>query len=457
MSTYDMTKGNILKNLIRFSLPYLMSCFLQTFYGLADLFVIGRFNGAASITAVSVGSQLTHMLTVVIVGLAMGSTVTVSHSVGEGNQKTTAKVIGNTMTVFAVIAVCLTVFLLHAADKSLAILSVPAEAFAEARGYVTICFWGIPFITAYNVLSSIYRGLGDTRHPMYFVMTAGILNVGLDFLLIGPLKMGASGAALATVAAQAVSVLLAMFHLFRAMDIRLCRTDFFPDRKLTGKILRIGIPVAAQDGFIQVSFLVITMIANRRGVEAAAAVGIVEKVISFLFLVPSSMLSAISTICAQNIGAKRYDRSRAALYDGILISVSAGLVFAVVCRFGAPQILRLFAGKEPAVIRLGAQYLRTYSLDCMLAGIHFCFSGYFCACERPLLSFIHNFISILAIRIPGAYFASLYWPETLAPMGLAAPAGSLLSAVICAGMFAVLRKKELRSSPAPSKFKRVSP
>lgn len=435
MSTYDMTKGTILKNLIRFSLPYLLSCFLQTFYGLADLFVIGRFNGAASITAVSVGSQLTHMLTVVIVGLAMGSTVAISRSVGEGNQKNISKAIGNTITVFAVIALCLTFVLLHAADGCLSLLAVPEEAFAEARSYVTVCFWGIPFITAYNVLSSIYRGLGDTRHPMYFVMTAGVLNIGLDFLLIGPFGMGAAGAALATVTAQAVSVLLAVFHLFRFMDIRLCRSDFHIDRILTGKILRVGIPVSAQDGFIQVSFLVITMIANRRGVEAAAAVGIVEKVISFLFLVPSSMLSAVSTICAQNLGAKRYDRSRTALYDGILICIGAGVLFTTICQFFAPQILSLFADGEPGVIRLGAQYLRTYSIDCILAGIHFCFGGYFCACERPLLSFAHNLVSILAIRIPGAYLASLYWPETLAPMGLAAPTGSLLSIIICTVLF----------------------
>ncbi len=441
MSTYDLTQGNILKNLVRFSVPYLLSCFLQTFYGLADLFITGQFNGASTITAVSVGSQLTHMLTVVVVGMAMGSTVGIGRSVGEGNKKTAAAIIGNTALVFTAVALLLTGVLFLAADEILTALSVPSEAFAEARSYVTICFFGVPFITAYNVLSSIYRGLGDTRHPMYFVMIAGILNVGLDFLLIGPFRMGASGAALATVSSQAVSVLLAVLSMRGATDLKLSSRDFRPNKKIMWQILRVGIPISAQDGLIQISFLIITTIANRRGVEAAAAVGIVEKVISFLFLVPSAMLSAVSTICAQNLGAKQYDRSRSTLYDALKISMGAGVVFTVVCRLFGTQILQLFAREEPVVAALGVQYLNSYVLDCIFAGAHFCFSGYFCACEKPILSFFHNIVSIVLIRIPGAYLASVYWPDTLFPMGLAAPMGSLLSALICLAAYLVIERR----------------
>ncbi|MBR1780698.1 MAG: MATE family efflux transporter, partial [Oscillospiraceae bacterium] len=217
--------------------------------------------------------------------------------------------------------------------------------------------------------------------------------------------------------------------------------DFRVDHTVMGALLRVGLPVAAQDGLIQIAFLTITMIANRRGVDVAAAVGIVEKFISFLFLVPSAMLSSVSAIAAQNAGAGKHDRARKTLGYAVAISVGAGLVFVVICQFAAADILRLFAREEEQVIALGAQYLKTYVLDCVFAGVHFCFSGYFCAYQRSILSFAHNLASILLVRIPGAWLASALWPDSLYPMGLAAPLGSLLSAVICVAAYLVLRKK----------------
>lgn len=435
MHTGNLTQGSVFKNLIRFSLPYLLSCFLQTFYGLADLFFTGQFNGASAITAVSVGSQLMHMLTVVIVGLAMGSTVLLGRAVGAEDSKTAAKGIGNTVLLFSGLAVVLTVGLLMGMNRILQLLSVPMEALEETKNYVFICFLGVIFITAYNVLSSIYRGLGDSRHPMYFVMVAGILNVGLDYLLIGPFGMGARGAALATVISQAASVLLAVVYIPRTMHVQLHGSDFRPDGAILSKLVRNGFPIAAQDGLIQISFLIITMIANRRGVDIAAAVGIVEKVISFLFLVPSAMLSSVSALAAQNMGAGEYGRSKETLRDAVLISIASGILFTVICNLFAPQVLQLFAKEEPAVVTLGAQYLRAYVLDCIFAGIHFCFSGYFCACEKPILSFVHNIASIVIMRIPFVWFASIRWPDNLYPMGLGAPMGSALSALICVCFF----------------------
>lgn len=439
---YRLTEGSVLKNMLRFSLPYLLSCFLQTFYGLADLFITGRYNGADTITAVSVGSQVTHMLTVVIVGLAMGATVTISRAVGARDQRRAEKTIGSTISLFALFAVGTTVLLLLAAEGILSLLSTPAEALSQARSYLTICFAGIPFITAYNVISSVFRGLGDSKSPMYFVAAAGVINVILDWLFIGPMALGAVGAALATVIAQGCSVVLALLWMRRQnLGITLRKSDL----RLSGLsvLLKIGVPVALQDGFIQISFLVITAIANGRGVDVAAAVGIVEKIICFLFLVPSAMLSTVSAVAAQNAGAGLHRRSRQALVYGIVITVAVGAVFAAICQVWAEPIVRLFSKESELVVTLGGQYLRAYSLDCAIASIHFCFSGYFCAYERSVLSFVHNLISVLAIRIPGAYLASALFPDTLYPMGLAAPAGSLVSVVICLIMFLVLRKKQV--------------
>lgn len=432
----NLTKGNMFYNLICFSLPYLLSCFLQTFYGLTDLFITGQFNGAEAISAVSIGSQVTHMLTVILVGLAMGTTVTISRAVGSENPGQAAKGIGNTVSLFVLLSLALTALLTCSVNGIISAISTPAEAVGETRSYLMICFFGIPFITAYNIISSIFRGLGDSKSPMYFVAVAGVINIFLDYLFIGPFKMGAAGAALATIIAQAASVVFALAALRRIkLGIMVRKQDFRFDRATLSSILMTGIPVAAQDGFIQISFLVITAIANQRGVTVAAGVGIVEKIICFLFLVPSAMLSSVSAIAAQNAGAGQHRQGARVLSYGIGISVSFGIAAAIICNIWTEPILSLFVRDDADVILMGSQYLKAYVIDCAIAGIHFCFSGYFCAYGKAFLSFVHNLTSILLIRIPGAYLASVYFPHTLYPMGLAAPAGSLLSAVICTVMF----------------------
>jgi len=436
----DLTQGNILGVIFRFSLPFIISNFLQTFYGLADLFITGQFNGAAVITAVSVGSQITHMLTVVIVGLSTGGAVVLGIAAGAGDRKQKSAAIGNTVRIFAIFSVLLTALLLIFTDDILKLLSVPPEAFESARDYVTICFFGVVFITAYNVLAGIFRALGDSRTPMFFVAAAGVVNVVLDYVFIGPMSMGAGGAALATILSQALSVVLAIIFLFKKEDVSLKREDLKRDQAVSGKILRTGVPVALQEGFIQVSFLVITAIANRRGVDTAAAVGIVEKIISFLFLIPSAMLSTVSMITAQCIGAGRHERGRQTLKWCCIICFSAGTIFFIMAQFFGAQILGIFAHDEPEVIRLGAQYFSSYSVDCALAGIHFCFSGYFNACQKSWITFLHNSLSIILLRIPGSYFAAVRYPDTLFPMGMAAPLGSLLSVIICVGFYLCLQR-----------------
>ena len=432
----DLTQGNITRILLRFSGPYLAASFLQTFYGLADMFITGQFNGAGTISAVAVGSQVMHMLTVVIVGLAMGATVSISHAVGAKDGPRTARSVGNSVTLFAVVAAAATVILLLCLNGILRLLAVPPEAYEEARRYLFICFAGVPFIIAYNVISSIFRGLGDTKSPMYFVAAAGVINIVLDYVLIGPCAMGAAGAALATVASQGLSVVMAFLSLTKFhMGIQVAKADLVFENSTIHGILTVGIPIAFQEGLIQISFLVITAIANARGVSVAAAVGIVEKIICFLFLVPSAMSAAVSAVAAQNAGAGFHNRSAEALRFGIRIIIGFGFVIFVLCQFVSEPMVSCFVKNDPDVVRLGGQYLRSYSADCMIAGIHFCFSAFFSAYRKSMYSFIHNMTSVLLVRIPGAYFASKLFPETLFPMGLAAPMGSLLSVVICAAFY----------------------
>ena len=425
-----------------FSVPFFISYFLQTVYGLVDLLVIGRFHGADVITAVSVGSQVMHMITVIIVGLSMGSTVMISRAVGAADRKKTAKAIGNTVVLFMVVSVGITVLLLLLTDPVIALMSTPAESVAETEMYLRVCFSGIPFITAYNILGSVFRGLGDSKSPMYFIAVSCVINILLDLVFIGLLDMTSAGAALATVIAQTVSVVIALIAIGKkGIGVSLCKADFRPESETIGSIFKIGLPVSLQDGFIQISFLVITVIANMRGVEAAAAVGIVEKIISVLFLVPSSMLAAISAMAAQNLGAGLHFRARRTLYYGIGICLGYGAVFAVLLQFLQEPVVALFTD-DPVVIVFGGQYLKAYAVDCMLAGVHFCFSGFFCAYGMSLVSFIHNALSVILIRVPGSYLASKFFPATLYPMGLAAPAGSLLSVLICVSVYIWLLRKQ---------------
>ena len=406
----NLTSGSVFKNMMLFSLPYLLSYFLQTLYGMADLFIIGQFEGVASTTAVSVGSQVMHMLTVILVGLAMGTTVAVGQAVGAGDRKKASLSIGNTVTLFLGVSVALTAVLLLCVRPIVGIISTPEEAVEGTVRYLTICFIGIPFITAYNIISSIFRGLGDSRSPMYFIAIACVANIVLDYVFMGVFHIGPAGAALGTIISQTISVITALVAMGKK---------------------KIG---------IQVAFIIITIIANRRGLSDAAAVGIVEKIISFVFLVPSSMLSTVSALCAQNIGAGKHDRAAKTLQYAIMITVGFGIAVSVLVQFFAEPVVGLFTTDQLVRI-MGGQYFRGYIWDCVFAGIHFSFSGYFCAYGRSEFSFLHNITAIALVRIPGVYLMSKLFANTLYPMGLATACGSLLSVVICVAVYHYLKSR----------------
>lgn len=437
----NLTTGSVFGNIVYFSIPYLFSYFLQILYGLADLFVVGQYCGVSTITAVSIGSQIMHMLTVIIVGLAMGATVTIAQAVGANDTNRARQAVGNTMSLFLAFSVVMAGVLLLTVGNIVSVMSTPVEAVAETRSYLTICFIGVPFIVAYNIIASIFRGMGDSKSPMYFIMVACVVNVVLDFVLIGGCDMGAAGAAVATVLSQTISVIVALVYMRKSKSaVAVGRKEMKMSAPVMKKILGIGVPVALQDGFIQIAFLVITVIANLRGLNDAAAVGIVEKIIGVLFLIPSAMLSTVSAVAAQNLGAKKLERAKQTLWQALAITAGFGLVFSVVIQYVAGDMVALFTS-EGEVIRLGDQYLRGYVWDCLLAGMHFCFSGFFCACGWSILSFVHNIIAIIVARIPLAYLASVMFPETLYPMGMATNIGSLLSVLICIGAYIWLNKR----------------
>ena len=419
----NLTTGSVFKNLVLFSLPYLLSYFLQTLYGMADLFIIGQFEGVASTTAVSVGSQVMHMLTVMIVGLAMGTTVSIAQNIGAGDRRKAAQAVGNTVVLFVSVSVALTVLLLLLVRHIVSVMSTPAEAVEGTVEYLTVCFIGIPFITAYNIISSIFRGMGDSRSPMYFIAIACVTNIALDYVFMGALHLGPVGAALGTTVSQAASVAISLFVIRRRHSIPLEKKDFKPEKSVIGKILKIGVAIAC-----------VTNIALDYVFMGALHLGPVG----------AALGTTVSALGAQNIGADKPERARLTLRYAILLAAGFGLIVSVLIQFSAEPIVALFTDKEAAggaeVIRLGGQYLRGYIWDCLFAGIHFSFSGYFCACGKSGLSFLHNIIAIMFVRVPGVYLTSNLFPTTLFPMGLATATGSFLSVVICVIAFAVITK-----------------
>ena len=442
MNSKNLTEGSITGNIMSFLLPYMLAYFLQILYGLADLFVIGRYCGVESTTAVSNGAQVMYFLTCIVVGLAMGSTIKIAHAVGAKDKARTALVIGNTAAIFLVLSIVLALVCFLLRNDIVAVIDTPPEAWQGSIDYLTICFLGIPFIMAFNVIASIFRGLGDSKSPMYFVAVACGINIFLDFLFIGFMGWGASGAALGTTLSQMLSVVVSLVAISRRRDVfDIHKQDFLPHRKTMKGILNVGFPIAMQDGFVQVGFLAITAIANSRGIYDAGAVGIVEKFIGLVFLLPSAMVSTVSAICSQNIGAGKVDRALNSLRQAILITCCYGVLMTVVWLL-LPEVAVSIFSDDPIVIKKGAVYLQGYVFDCFCAGIHFCFTGFFAACGYSVIPFVYNFLSVLLIRIPLAYFSSKWYPDTLFPMGLTTCLGSIFSVVICVVVYHWLVKHQ---------------
>lgn len=440
----DLTTGSILGNLIGFMLPYLFSSFMQAFYGAVDLWVVGRFGGTPSISAVNVGSQIMQIATSFLIGISMGTTVNIGHHIGSKNDAEAAYTVGNTILLFTLLAAVTTPLMVWQSGGLAAVMQTPPEAMTETVWYVRICSMGLPFIIAYNVISGIMRGTGDSRTPMYFVAVSCVVNIAGDLLLVGGFHLGAAGAAAATIFAQLTASLGAVVYLKRKgfpfpFGLKFIRWKGLVIRK----ILTVGLPIALQDTLINLSFMAITVIANERGLIASSAVGVVEKIIMFLFLVPSAMLSSISAVTSQTVGAGKKERAVATLKYGIVITAVFGVIMCG-CSQLFPESMTGFFTKDEAVVKAAGEYLRTYSIDCILVAFTFCVNGYLCGCDKSIVTFVHNIISIFLVRIPAALLLSKAFPDTLLPMGLASPLGSVMSIFICSGYLLWSRKKEGR-------------
>ena len=438
----DFTKGPITGPLIRFTLPMLLAMCLQSLYGAVDLLIVGQFASAADVSAVSTGTQIMQFVTIIFIGLAAGMTILLGQAVGAGRPGDAGRLIGSAILLFAVMAVVMTGLMMFLTDPFTRLLQAPKEAFSRTTSYVRICSGGILFIVAYNVLGSIFRGLGDSKTPLLAVAMATVLNIAGDLLLVAAFHMGAAGAALATVLAQAFSVILCLMIIARrGLPFSFDREYLKLDPGEIRPIFRIGIPMALQDGLVSISFLVIAAIVNSLGLIASAGVGVAERLCGFIMLVPSAFSQALSAFVAQNVGARKMDRARRSMLISMAVSFVFGAVMAYMSFFHGDKLSAMFS-KDPEVIRASWDYLKAYAIDTLLVSFLFSFIGYFNGCGHTVFCMIQGLIGAFLVRIPVSFFASRAAEPSLFHIGLATPSSTAVQILLCSIVFLWFMKKE---------------
>lgn len=436
--TQNFTSGPIFAPFIRFALPVLAALLLQTMYGAVDMMVVGRFAEASDVSAVSTGSWMMQLVTSFVVGIAMGTTILLGRKLGGGKPQEAGQIVGASVGLFLIIAVLLTVFMECAAPLLAAVMQTPPEALTATISYIRICVAGLIFIVVYNVLGSIFRGIGDSKMPLITVAIACVMNIIGDLVLVGLLHMAAAGAALATVGAQAVSVLLSLLIIRRrGLPFPFSKAYLKPDFRKMRQILKLGFPIAFQDVLVSISFLAITAIVNSLGVIVSAGVGVAEKLVGFVMLVPSAFSQTMSAFVAQNMGAGQPGRAKKALQYGIGASLLVGVIMAYIAFFHGDLLASLFA-RDVQVIAAAADYLKAYAIDCLLVSFMFCMTGYFSGCGHTTFVMLQGIIGAFGVRIPVSLMMSRIVPVSLFHMGLATPCSTLVQMLLCFGYYAYL-------------------
>lgn len=437
----QFTEGKIMKPLLLFAIPVLFALFLQAMYGAVDLLIVGKFAASADVSAVSTGSQIMMTLTNLVSSFAMGTTVLLGQQIGSGMRKEGGKTVGTAIVLFCILAVVMSILLVLFAPQISQIMNAPTEAFDKTVGYVRICGGGMIVIVAYNLIGCIFRGLGDSKTPLLTVAIACVCNIAGDLLLCAGFKLGTEGAAIATVFAQVVSVVISFFLIRKKeLPFEIHRQNI----RLYGwnlrNMLKLGTPIALQDLLVSISFLIILAIVNSMGVIASAGVGVAEKVCAFIMLISSAFMQSISAFVAQNYGAGRMDRAKKALYGGIAVSFAIGVGMFFLSFFYGDMLAGIFSS-DAEVVAAAADYLKAYAIDCMFTAIFFCYIGFYNGIGMTKFVMLQGIIGAFCVRVPVSYFMSKRADASLFKIGLATPFSSVLQLVLCVGCYFVIRKR----------------
>ncbi len=425
----DFTQGSILGKLVPFMMPILGALILQAAYGAVDLLVVGRFGSTSGLSAVSTGSQVMNLVTFVITQLAMGVTVLIARYLGEKKPEGIGALIGGATVVFTIFAAVLFVIMVGFPRQIAVLMQAPEEAVGLTASYVRICGAGIFFIVAYNMLSAIFRGLGDSRSPLLFVAVACVINVAGDLLLVAVFQMDAAGAAIATVAAQAVSVVFALLLLLkRQLPFRITKGDFRINSQCR-RALKIGLPLALQECLTQISFLALCAFVNRLGLEASSGYGVACKVVNFAMLVPSSLMQSMASFVSQNVGAGKEKRAKKAMFTGMGVGLFIGCIVFVFVLFQGNLLTGIFT-TDAGVVQKGYDYLKGFALETIVTAILFSMVGYFNGHDKTLWVMIQGLTQTLLVRLPLAYYMSIQPDASLTKIGFAAPAATIFGIVL---------------------------
>lgn len=441
----DFTQGNILKKLVAFMLPILGALILQAAYGAVDLLVVGRFGSTSGLSAVSTGSQVLNLVTFVVIQFAMGITVLIARYLGEKRPEKIGAVIGGGAVVFTMMSVALFIAMVGFARPISVLMQAPAEAVDLTASYVRICGAGIFFIVAYNLLSAIFRGLGDSKSPLLFVLVACIVNIIGDLVLVAGLHMDAAGAAIATVTAQALSVVFAVMLLLKKdLPFAITKKDFRLNPQCR-KFLKIGLPLALQEFLTQISFLALCAFVNRLGLEASSGYGVACKIVNFAMLVPSSLMQSMASFVSQNVGAGKKKRAKQSMFTGIGVGLAVGCVVFVLVMFKGDVLCSIFS-TDAAVIQNGFAYLKGFAPETLVTAILFSMIGYFNGNNKTVWVMTQGLIQTLLVRLPLAYFMSIQPNASLTKIGLAAPVATTVGIVLNVGFFIYLNRAEQRKA-----------
>ena len=428
---------------MRFALPVLLALLLQSMYGAVDLLVVGQFGTKADVSAVSTGAQVMMTLTNLVASFAMGATVLLGRQIGEGKGEQGGETIGACILLFLLIAAAMTALIVPGAGALAGAMHAPKEAFALTANYVRICGAGAVVIIAYNLIGSVFRGIGDSATPLITVAIACCCNILGDLLLVAVFRLGTVGAAVATVFAQGVSVAASLLLIRRKrLPFTLKREHIRLNRRIILQVTHLGLPIALQDLLVGLSFLIIQAIVNSLGLVPSAGVGVAERVCGFIMLVPLAFMQSMSAFVAQNAGAGRYDRAEKSLLCGIGLSLAVGVVMAWFSFFRGELLAGLFS-RDPDVIAAAADYLRAYGIDCMLTPIFFCFIGYYNGLGMTRFVMLQGIVSAFCVRVPFSWLMSRQTPVSLFRIGLATPASSTLQIVLCLAFMVYVRRKVL--------------
>lgn len=441
----DFTQGNILKKLVAFMMPVLGALILQAAYGAVDLLVVGRFGSTSGLSAVSTGSQVLNLVTFVVIQFAMGITVLIARYLGEKRPERIGAVIGGGTVVFTMMSVVLFIAMVGFARPISVLMQAPAEAVDLTASYVRICGAGILFIVAYNLLSAIFRGLGDSKSPLHFVLVACIVNIIGDLILVAGLHMDAAGAAIATITAQALSVVFAVMLLLKKdLPFAITKKDFRLNPQCR-KFLKIGLPLALQEFLTQISFLALCAFVNRLGLEASSGYGVACKIVNFAMLVPSSLMQSMASFVSQNIGAGKKKRAKQSMFTGIGVGLAVGCVVFVLVLFKGDVLCSAFS-TDAAVIQNGFAYLKGFAPETLVTAILFSMVGYFNGNNKTVWVMTQGLIQTLLVRLPLAYFMSIQPNASLTKIGLAAPVATTVGIVLNIGFFIYLNRAEQKKS-----------